>query len=331
MDSNPSDQKPPFLSPVRPAELTLDSEIQFDCHKGIACFNECCRNIDIQLTPYDILRLKRRLELDSREFVARYTLPFEMDFHGMPGLKMATKPGTTECVFLVEEGCSVYEDRPAACRYYALGAMGVRKKGESRVTDIYFLVKEAHCLGHDEPATQTVGEYRRAQGVETYDEMNRDWRDLIIKKRSSGPTIGRPSERSMQLFDMCSYDLDSFREFIQSKGFRDIFDLDETGLAELLDDEESLLRFAIRFLRQVLFGEQTIPVKAGAREQRIQQRREIWQQRREREAQRSREDLEDLKYQDRQQYQTGPKALQEGDDGNGPAGPGRAGDKTVRS
>lgn len=302
MDSNPSDQGTPFQSPVQPTELALDSEIQFDCHRGIACFNECCRNIDIQLTPYDILRLKRCLALDSREFVARYTLPFEMDFHSMPGLKMATKPGTTECVFLSEEGCSVYQDRPAACRYYALGAMGVRKKEEPQVTELYFLVKEAHCLGHDEPVTRTVGEYRKAQGVDTYDEMNRDWRDLIIKKRSSGPTIGMPSQRSMQLFDMCSYDLDSFGEFIQSKGFRNIFDLDEADLAELLGDDEKLLRFSIRFLKQVLFGERSIPVKAGARAQRVQQRREIWNQRREREVARSRESLEDLKYQDRHRF-----------------------------
>jgi Fe-S-cluster containining protein len=315
MDSNETDPNSPFQSPVQPAELTLDSEIQFECHKGIACFNECCRNIDIQLTPYDILRLKRRLGVDSREFVARYTLPFEMDFHGMPGLKMVTKPGTTECVFMVEEGCSVYEDHPAACRYYALGSMGVRKKGASTVSDIYFLVKEAHCLGHNEPVTQTVGEYRKAQGVDKYDAMNRDWRDLIIKKRSSGPTIGAPSERSMQLFDMCSYDLDSFRGFIQSEGFRGIFDLDDSTLESLHADEEQLLQFSIRFLRQVLFGEQSIPVKDGARERRIQERRETWERRREQEAARSREALEEQKYQDQHQFRAEAQDKQESDEG----------------
>ena len=41
---------------------------------------------------------------------------------------MTTKPGTSECIHLTEEGCGVYEDRPAACRYYALGNVAVRKK-----------------------------------------------------------------------------------------------------------------------------------------------------------------------------------------------------------
>ena len=273
------DLETPLKSPVQPVQLNLDSTIKFNCHKGIACFNECCRNIDITLTPYDIVRLKRRLGLTSRELVARHTVPFEMDHHGMPGLKMLTKPGTNECVFLTSEGCGVYEDRPAACRYYALGSMGVRKKEASQVEDVYFLVKEPHCLGHFEPRTLTVREYRQEQGVDVYDEMNREWRDIILKKRSSGPTVGRPSDRSFQLFDMCSYDVDSFREFIQSPGFQQVFDLESATLETVVRDEDALLRFAFRFLKQVLFGEITIPIKEDAREKRLAQAKERHAQR----------------------------------------------------
>lgn len=264
----------PYESPVQPTQLTLENNFQFRCHPDIACFNECCRNIDILITPYDIVRLKKRLEISSSEFVARHTIPFEMDHHGMPGLKMLTKSGNMECVFLTEEGCSVYEDRPAACRYYALGSMGVRKKDTSKVEDVFFVVKESHCLGHNEPQTQTVGEYREDQGVDKYDEINRPWRDIIIKKRSSGPTVGKPSERSMQLFDMCSYDVDSLRDFIQTEGFQEIFDVDAATMKQLISDDEALLQFAFRFLEQVLFGAANIPVKKGAREHRLEQRRD---------------------------------------------------------
>ncbi len=265
----------PFSSPVDPVELGPDDEIQFRCHRDIACFNACCKNIDIQLTPYDIVRLKRRLELSSSEFVGRHTTPFPMDHHDVPGLKLNTKPGTSECVFMTEEGCSVYEDRPAACRYYALGSMGVRKKDSAQVDDIYFIVKEDHCLGHQEPRTLTVREYRSEQGCDEYDQHNREWRDIILKKRSSGPTVGAPSERSLQLFDMCSYDIDSFREFIQTEGFGDIFDLDPRTMQDLLADEDELQQFAFRFLKQVFFGVMTIPVKEGARERRIAQSRRL--------------------------------------------------------
>lgn len=266
---------PAFADPVQPVELTAESEFQFDCHPQVACFNACCRNIDLVLTPYDILRLKRRLDMSSSEFVARYTVPFPMDHHNMPGLKMSTKTGSTECVFLTDTGCGVYDDRPAACRYYALGNMGVRKKDSGAVEDIYFVVKEPHCLGHQEPRRQTVRQYRQDQGVDEYDEHNREWREIILKKRSSGATVGAPSERSLQLFDMCSYDVDSFRQFIQTPGFKEVFDLDAASKVEPTADEDALLKFAMRFLKQVLFGEMTIPLKPGAREQRMARRREL--------------------------------------------------------
>lgn len=260
----------PFESPVsRPVELTLDSEIRFHCHKGVSCFNACCRNIDITLTPYDILRLKRRMNMSSPEWVSRYTLPFPMDAHEMPGLKPVTKPGSNECVFLGEEGCGVYADRPAACRYYALGQIGVKRQGGDKVDDMFFLVKEEHCKGHEEPRTLSVRDCLEEQGIGEYDEASREWRDIVLKKSSSGPTIGKPSPRSMQLFDMCSYDIDSFRRFFQSPGLAEIFELGDEEKQSLLEDEDRLFNFACRFLKQILFGETTIDVNPQGREKRL--------------------------------------------------------------
>jgi hypothetical protein len=100
----------------------------------------------------------------------------------------------------------------------------------------------------------------------------------------------------MQLFDMCSYDVDSFREFIQTPGFRDVFDLDHAQLARLLAEEEELVRFSMRFLRQVLFGESSIPVKQGARERRIEQRKDQWDKRRKEEINAHRQRAQDELY-----------------------------------
>ncbi|MDH4189679.1 MAG: YkgJ family cysteine cluster protein [Betaproteobacteria bacterium] len=257
------DYKEPLpVSPVQPVALGLEEKFRFRCHQGIACFNRCCESIDILLMPYDIVRLKNRLDVSSREFIDRYTRDSELDAHGMPGLKLAKKPGTSACVFLTAEGCGVYEDRPSACRYYALGLMAMKKKDTDVEEDAYFVVKEAHCLGHEEAHTQTVGEYRREQGVDVYDEKNRDWRRIILKKRSSGPAVGRPSQRSFELFFLASYDIDGFRAFVASEGFRRVFELDEGYYAKLLADEDELLAFAHRYLRQVLYGEQSIALRA---------------------------------------------------------------------
>lgn len=264
-DAGPSGVNDPApRSVIEPVQLSLDDEFRFRCRKGIPCFNRCCRNADIMLAPYDIVRLKRRLGLSAREFIDSATTDYAMDGDGMPGLKLAHSEGSDACVFLTDEGCAVYEDRPSACRYYALGLLALRKQDAREEEDTYFAVKEDHCLGHFEDRVQTVRQYREEQGVDEYDRMNREWRQIVLKKRSAGPGVGSPSARSLELFFLASYDLDGFRAFVSSPAFRELFDLDPAFHAQLRTDDEELLQFAYRYLKQALFGEITIPLHAHA-------------------------------------------------------------------
>ena len=272
MSQSTSDAPP--ASPVIPIQLGLDDKFQFRCHRGIACFNKCCENIDILLTPYDILRLKKRLGLTAREFIDEYTVDFAMDGQGLPGLKLRTKPGTNACINLTPEGCGVYTDRPAACRYYALGLVSMRRAASPVDEDSWFVVREDHCLGHDEPVTQTVGQYRAEQGVDEYDAATREWRRVILKKRSSGPTVGKPSARSLELFFLASYDIDGFRDFVASPGFDEVFDIPATDKNTLLEDDLQLLQFGFRLMKQILFGEMSIAIKGDARDKRMARYRE---------------------------------------------------------
>lgn len=272
MQSKSPDNAPD--NPVVPVQLSLDDKIRFRCHKGIACFNKCCENIDILLTPYDVLRLKRRLGLTAREFIDQYTRDCTLDGQGMPGLKLATREGGTACTFLRPEGCSMYGDRPSACRYYALGAMAMRRKDAPTDESSYFLVKEEHCLGHYEDKEQTVREYLQEQGLDEYEAVNREWQRIILKKRSAGPAIGRPNPRSFELFFLASYDIEGFRRFICSPQFEELFDLDAGTRQLLIGDDLELLRFALRFLRQALFGETFLAVRPDAAARRLARVRE---------------------------------------------------------
>jgi hypothetical protein len=106
--------------------------------------------------------------------------------------------------------------------------------------------------------------------VVAYDDAAQGWRQLILKKKSSGPTIGKPSRRSLELFFMTCYDVDRFRGFVASDAFNQMFRLAPEELRDALVDDLALLRFGYRFLRQVLFGETTIAV----REESVARRRE---------------------------------------------------------
>ncbi len=269
----------PFKSSFVPAVMEPGVKLKFNCHKGISCFNACCRSADIQLTPYDILRLKDNLGLSATEFLKRHTVPYEMDKDGLPGIKLRTD-NDGACGFVTDEGCGVYQDRPTACRYYPLGHMAMREAGSNEDEARYFLIREDHCKGHNEDREISVEDYRREQEVEVYDQINREWLQLMLKKKSAGPSIGRPSDTSLQFFFMCSYDVDRLRRFVLSDSFKASYDLDDSFYATMEKEDQALMQFGTRLLKQVLFGEVTIPVKEGAVDKRVEERKEILELRR---------------------------------------------------
>ena len=265
----------PFAeSPVVPEQFDEDHVIQFRCYKGIECFNACCRNIDITLTPYDIIRLKQRLGLTSGEFLKQYTYPFDFGKNSIAGVKMEPVEGGSACQFMTEEGCGVYEDRPTACRYYPVGLLSTRRADENFDRASYAIVKEDHCKGHFEDREITIRDYRKEQGLEEYDEHGRGWRQLILKMKSAGPSIGNLSHSSLQFFFMACYDTDRFREFIKSEGFNATFDIDDQTRQALHTDDLALLKFGERMVLQIMFGEETIAKKPDAYEALVARRQE---------------------------------------------------------
>jgi Fe-S-cluster containining protein len=261
-------------SPVMPEMLESSATIQFQCRKGIDCWNACCSNIDISLTPVDILRLSRRLGISTTEFLMQYTFPYELEPNGIAGVKFKPVENGTACQFMRPEGCDVYSDRPTACRYYPVALLSMRRSDEYTDRQSYALVKEPHCHGHLEPRSLTIEEYRQEQGVVEYDDVGRGWRQLVLKKKSSGPTVGAPSKRSLQLWFMACYDLDRFRAFVASEPFAETYEIPDDELREILLDDANLMQFAFRFLRQVMFGEETIKMMADAFDKRLARKRE---------------------------------------------------------
>ena len=287
--STPENNMP--VSPVVPTMYDESKEIQFSCHKGIGCWNACCANIDISLTPYDIIRLKKRLGMTSTQFLRDYTVPYELEKDGIAGVKFRPVDNGTACRFMQPEGCAVYEDRPTACRYYPVALLSMRKQDEYTDTQSYALVEEEHCKGHAVARRLTIADYRKEQGVVEYDDLARGWRQLVLKKKSSGPTIGSLSLKSRQLFFMACYDIDTFHNFVESEAFNKLFKLDPEMRKMLMEDDVELMQFSFRFLKQVLFGEKSIDLDEEAAAERLKK----WQARQaeiEEEARKKREEYE---------------------------------------
>ena len=73
---------------------------------------------------------------------------------------------------------------------------------------------------------------------------------------------------------MACYDLDRFRDFVFSDSFNEVYDLPDDLKKTLAEDEIELMQFGFRFLRQVMFSEESIAVKSDAFDKRLAKKRE---------------------------------------------------------
>lgn len=260
-DKNPSN--------IVPQKFTLDSTITFRCHPGVSCFTECCGNINIILTPYDILRLRKRLQLDAVSFLHTYAEPTFLEKSDMPGVRIRLND-EQRCPFVREDGCTVYSDRPTACRYYPVGAASFHQGGQDNQAEeaFYFLIKESHCKGFQEDTTWTIRDWRKDQEVDLYDEMNKRWLELIMRRKSftTQATLGESAKR---MFFMASTDLDHFRSFVFESSFLEKYEVDPTTLEEIRNDDIALLQFALKYLESALFGTEVLHMKQDVLKQKV--------------------------------------------------------------
>lgn len=246
--------------------LGPDDRFAFACHPGVSCFNVCCGDVNIFLTPYDLLRLKRRLGLSSTELLARHTIkPFTKE-QELPVvvLKMDESRDGKPCPFVGEQGCSIYEDRPWPCRMYPVGVASGRTRDNPDGVEFYFLLKEEPCEGFREGKAWTIREWIDDQGAADYDEWGQLFKEInlhpALRSRSLNP-------QQMEMYFTACYDLDRFRSFVFESSFLDKYDVEPEVVEAIRADDEELLRFAFRWLKACLFGEPTLKITSETLEQ----------------------------------------------------------------
>jgi Fe-S-cluster containining protein len=255
--------------------LGPEDKFKFRCHPGVPCFNTCCADVNIFLSPYDVLRLTRRLGISSTEFLEKYTLlPVQKEMN-TPGVLLKMQDNEEKsCHFLTEEGCGVYSDRPWPCRMYPVGLATSRDTEDGWSGErFYFLMKEDACQGHNEGERDglewTVRDWMDDQDVDAYDEWGEAFKELTLHKffEDYGPL---PSSK-MEMFFNATYDLQKFREFVFGSTLLQRFDVDEDFIQQMRESNEALLRFGFLWIRFAVFGEPTMKVRAEA-EQAVQKK-----------------------------------------------------------
>ena len=244
-------------------KLAAGDTFQFECGPHVPCFTECCAKLELRITPYDVLRLSRKLRMSSGEFLESYA-DMKLDAaHGFPEFVLKMNPATeNRCPFVTPKGCSVYEDRPGACRMYPLGRASTSHPLDGSRREFYFTVKEDHCRGFEQKREWKVGEWVDDQGLIEYNRINDLLMELyVLKTRGKAAPLG---PQHVQMFVMACYNLDRFRDFLFQSKFLEKFDLDKGTEETLRRDDLELLKFGVRWLRFALFREPVLKIRQSS-------------------------------------------------------------------
>lgn len=123
-----------------------------------------------------------------------------------------------------------------------------------------FLIKEdPSCFGFKEEKQWTIEEWKKDQGIDVYDKMNRSYKEITHHDYFREGNKLDPG-RAKMLYMVC-YDLNEFRRFLFETKFFDIYDIEKETIEKLKEDEEELLSFGYRWVRFNLFSEDTLKLK----------------------------------------------------------------------
>ncbi|MCD5411779.1 MAG: YkgJ family cysteine cluster protein [Thermodesulfovibrionales bacterium] len=252
-------------------KLSQQDRFNFLCHIGLPCFNDCCSDTNIFLTPYDLFRMRRDSGLSSGEFLKRYTISLLGD-EGLPlvVLKMSEDEDKS-CPFVAPSGCMIYHGRPWACRMYPLFPVFPGEE-DFLIEEEFSIAEKPSCLGFREEKQWIIKEWKTDQGIDIYDKMNESYKEITLHNYfRKGNKLDL--ERAKMLYMAC-YDMDEFRRFLFETHFFDSIDIKKMEIEKIQEDEEELLSFGYRWVRFSLFREDTLKPKGKAVDKLLQARRE---------------------------------------------------------
>ena len=246
-------------------KLSKEDSFNFSCKKELSCFNKCCQDVNIFLTPYDVIRIKARLNISSSEFLERFTIcPFTED-QKLPVLLLKLNDNQEKtCPFVSKDGCTIYEDRPWSCRMYPIGLASQKIRTEDEGEEYYFKQEDVFCQGMKQSTNWTVEKWIQDQEIDPYDKFSSMYKEIILHPYfKKGQDL---TPQKMDMFHTVFYDLDKFRNFVFKSTFLKRFDISDRTLEKIKDSDTRLLSFGVDWLKLCLFGEPTIKLKGEIRD-----------------------------------------------------------------
>ena len=233
-----------------------DSTFAFACHPELGCFTQCCRMLELALTPYDVLRLRKGTGLNSAQLLERYVIIEQDPGEAFPRLYLTmVDDGHGSCPFVSDNGCAIYDHRPGACRTYPLGR-GTSLGANETLHERFVLIREKFCQGFSQQSCQNPKKYLEDQEAISYNRSNDKVAAILQHEAVHSGLI--PSQKDVDLFLLLLYDLDTLRHKLEQGLLAECDDhVTEMDLQRWSDEE--LLDYAVGLLPKLIFPQMRPP------------------------------------------------------------------------
>ena len=243
------------LKEIPGRRLEAEDTFSFYCYPGIGCFNRCCRNLNLFLYPYDVLRLKNALGISSDEFLDQYVDVVSRSGNFFPEVLLRMSENEEKnCTFLRESGCSVYADRPDTCRMFPMEQGLIYDAAAKKDKPVYFFRPPDFCLGPGEDEQWTPATWSRDQETERYRKMTIRWVQLKRLFQADPWGAEGPEGPKAKMAFMAVYNIDRFREFVFNSSFLKRYKVKAAFLKKIQNDDGELLKFGFDWVKLFLWG-----------------------------------------------------------------------------
>ena len=245
---------PRTLEQIPDRPIKGDDSFSFRCHAALGCFTQCCRNLNLFLYPYDMLRLRTSLAISSDAFIDRYVdVVLREDRHFPEVLLRMSEDDQRSCIFLAPNGCSVYADRPHTCRTFPL-EQGVLYNADDG-TPVAFFRPPDFCLGRHEDRPWTMQTWNQDQQALVHHDFNLRWSDVHRLFENDPWGAEGPQGAKAKMAFMAAYNLDRFRDFVFNSSFLKRFRVQPELVRRLRRSDEVLLTFGYEWIRLFVWGQ----------------------------------------------------------------------------
>lgn len=214
----------------------LDDTFTFHCTQCGKC---CIHRTDIILSPRDIFKMAKELNLSNADFLRKYCSMHIGPTSRIPVIMLRPAGKDDRCPLLKNNKCSVHKVKPSVCGMFPLGryiAFGKDDFGKKKLDcgEVKYLLQPIEC--GDKSETHTVLEWFGDFDISLEDTAFVHWNQALsvigMKLKELETQLGMMAMMSLWI----TVRIALYENYISTEEFLPQFDANVNGITKLLDD-----------------------------------------------------------------------------------------------